>query len=162
MRFPLMHVSLFACVSSHLLLFSLPGMSDSLQPHRLQHARPLCPLPFPEVCPSSFPLHRWCHPAISFSDALFSFCSQYFPGSGTLLMNQLFASDDQNIGVSTPASVLPMKGWFLLRLTGLVSLLSEGLSGVSSSTIVPKHQFFSTQPSLQSSSHNRMWPLGRP
>ena len=144
------------------VFFSYPVRSSSLWPHGLQHARPLCPSPSLEVCPSSSPLYWWCHPAISSSDALFSFCSQYFPGSGTLLMNQLFASDDQNIGVSTPASVLPMKGWFLLRLTGLVSLLSEGLSGVSSSTIVPKHQFFSTQPSLQSSSHNRMWPLGRP
>ena len=83
MRFPLMLVYLFACVSSHLLLFSLPGMSDSFQPHKLQHARPLCPLPFPKVCPSSFPLHQWCHPAISFSDALFSFCPQSFAASGT-------------------------------------------------------------------------------
>ena len=36
-------------------------MSDSLQPHGLQHTRPLCPLPTLEVCPSSCPLHRWCH-----------------------------------------------------------------------------------------------------
>ena len=114
------------------MLLSFPVISDSLCPCKLQYARPLCPSPSLEVCPSSSPLYWWCHPAISSSDALFSFCSQYFPGSGTLLMNQLFASDDQNIGVSTPASVLPMKGWFLLRLTGLVSLLSKGLSDVFS------------------------------
>ena len=49
-----------------------------------------------------------------------------------------------------------------LRLTGLISLLSKGLSGVFSSTTVRRHQFFGALPSLQSSCHNRMWPLGRP
>ena len=57
-----------------LLLFSHPVVSDSLWPHGLQHARPFCPSPSPKVCPSSCPLHPWCHPAISSSDALFSFC----------------------------------------------------------------------------------------
>jgi len=53
-------------------------MSDSLQPHRLQHIRPPYPSPSPEVSPSSCPLHQLCHPAVSSSDALFSFCSQSF------------------------------------------------------------------------------------
>ena len=57
-----------------LLLFSCPVVSNSLQPHGLQHARPLCLSLSPEVCPSSCPLHQWCHPAISSFDALFSFC----------------------------------------------------------------------------------------
>ena len=48
-------------------------MPNSLQPHGQQHIRPPCPSPSPEVCPSSCLLHRWCHPAISSSDALFSF-----------------------------------------------------------------------------------------
>ena len=52
-----------------MLLFSHPVVSDSLRPHGLQHARPPCPSPSPEVCPSSCPLHRWCHPAISFPAA---------------------------------------------------------------------------------------------
>jgi len=56
------------------LLFSHPVMSDSLWPHGLQHSRPPCLLPSPGVCPSSCSLHQWCHPAISSSDALFSFC----------------------------------------------------------------------------------------
>ena len=47
-------------------------------------------------------------------------------------------------------------------LTGLISLLSEGLSGVFSSTTVQRHQFFGILPSLWSSSYNNMWPLGRP
>ena len=56
-------------------------MSDSLQPHGLQHTRPPCPSPFPEVCPGSCLLHWWCHPTISSSDALFSFSPQSFPAS---------------------------------------------------------------------------------
>ena len=125
------------------------------------NARPLCPSPFSEVCPSSCPLHWWCYPAISSSDVLFS-CPQSFPASGTFL-SQLFSSYGQKTGVSASASVLPtsIQGWFLLRLTGLISLPSKGLSGVFSSTIVQRHQFFSTLPSLWSHSYNHMWPLGR-
>ena len=48
-----------------------PVMSDSLQPNGLQHARPPCPTPSPEICPSSCPLHQWCHPVISSTDTLF-------------------------------------------------------------------------------------------
>ena len=139
---------------------NLWAMSNSLQPHGLQHARPLCPSPSHRVCPSSCPLNRQCHPPILI---LFSFCSQSFPASGTCPVSQLFASDDQNTGVSTSASVLSMsiQGWFPLGLTALITLLSKGLSEVFSSTIVRRHQLFCTLPSLWSNSHNHMWPLGR-
>ena len=62
-----------------------------------------------------------------------------------------FTSSDQSIGAS--ASVLPMsiQGWFPLGFTGLISLLSKGLSRVFSSTTSPKHQIFITQPSLWAS-----------
>ena len=45
-------------------------------------------------------------------------------------MSQFFASGGQSIGVSASASVLPMniQGWFPLRLTGLISVQSKGLS----------------------------------
>ena len=147
-----------------LLLFCCPVLLSSLQHHGLQHARPLRPSPSPKVCPSSCSLHQWCHPAISSSDALFSFCPQSFPTSRTFPVHQLFASDDQNTGVSASASVLPtsIQDWLPLRLTGLISLLSKGLSRVFSSTTVQRDQFFGTLPSLWSSSHNREWPLGRP
>ena len=104
------------------MLFSRPVLSDSLQPHGLQHTRPLCLSPPPGVCPNSCPLHHWCHPAISSSDALFSFCPQSFPVSGTFPVGWLFISGDQYTGASTSASVLPMsfQGWFPLRLTGLI------------------------------------------
>ena len=45
--------------------FSHSIVSDSLQPHGLQHARRPCPLPTPGVYPNSSPLSRWCHPTIS-------------------------------------------------------------------------------------------------
>ena len=41
-----------------------------------------------------------------------------------------------------------MQGWFPLGLTDLISLLSQGLSRVFSSTTVWKHQFFSVQSSF--------------
>ena len=90
----------------NLLLLSLSVMCNSLWPHGLQHARPPSPSPSPRACPSSCPLHWWHHPAISSSDALFSFCPQSFPASGTFPVSQLFTSDGQNPGVSALASVL--------------------------------------------------------
>ena len=47
-------------------------------------------------------------------------------------------------------------------LTGLISLLSKGLSEVFSSTTVQRHQFFGALPSLWPNSHNCTWPLGSP
>ena len=49
-----------------------------------------------------------------------------------------------------------------LKLTGLISLLSKGRSGVFSSMTVRRHQFFDGLHSFQSSSHNHTWPLLRP
>ena len=137
-------------------------MSNSLRPHGLQHSRPPCHSPSPTVCPSSCPLHWRCHPAISSSDTLFSFCPQSFPASGTFPKIRLFTSGDQNTGISTSVSFLPIsiQGWFPFWLTGLISLLSKGLS-VFSSTIVWSHQFFGSVPSLWSSAHNLTWPLRR-
>ena len=55
-----------------------------------------------------------------------------FQGSGSFPMSWLFTSGGQSIGASVSLSVLPMniQGWFPLGLTGLISLLSKGLSGV--------------------------------
>ena len=78
--------------------FSHWVMSDSLQPHELQHARPPCPSTTPRVHPNPCPLSRWCHPTISSSVIPFSSCPQSFPGSGSFPMSQLFASGGQSIG----------------------------------------------------------------
>ena len=71
-------------------------------------------------------------------------CPQFSPDSGWFPVSWLFASVGQSIRAS--ASVLPLniQGWFPLRLTGLIFLLSKGLSRVFSSTSVKKHQFLGT------------------
>ena len=69
-------LSLCLCPSRQLSLvkFSHSVVSDSLQPHELQHTRPPCPSPAPRVHPNSCLLSRWCHPAISSSVIPFSSC----------------------------------------------------------------------------------------
>ena len=108
----------------------------TLQPHGLQHSRTPCSSPTPGVCSSSCPLIQYCYLTISTSVTHFSSCLQSFPASGPFPMSQLFASGGQSIGASATASVLPMniQGLFLLGLTGLISLLSKGLSRVFSNT----------------------------
>ena len=130
--------------------FSHSVMSDSLQPHGLQHAKPACPLPTPGIYSNSCPLSQWCHPTISSSAVPFSSRLQSFPASGSFQMSQFFASGGQSIGVSASISVLPMniQDWFPLGWTGWISLQSKGLSRVFSNTTVQKHQFFSAQLSL--------------
>ena len=139
--------------------FSLSVMFDSLRPPGLWQARLSCPLLSPRICLNSCSLNRRCHPTISSSVNPFSSRPQSFPAPGSFPVSRLFASGDQSIGAS--ASVLPVniQGWFPLGLTGLISLLSKGLSRVFSSTTVQKHQFFGTQPSLWSSSYICTWKL---
>ena len=136
--------------------FSHTVVSDILRPHGLQHGRPPCPSPTPRAYSNPCPLSQWCHPTISSSVVPFSSCLHSFPASGSFPMSLFFALGGQSIGVSASTSVLPMsiQGWFPLRLTVLIFLLSKGLSGVFSSTIVHRHQFFSTPPSLRYSSRN--------
>ena len=136
-------------------------VSDSLQPHEWQHARPPCPAPTPGVYPNSCASSWWCHPAISSSVVPFSSCPQSIPTSESFPMSQLFAWGDQSIGVSTSASVLPMntQDWSPLVWTGWISLQFKGLSRVFSNTTVQKNQFFSAQLSSQSNSHIYTWPL---
>ena len=63
--------------------FSHSVVSDSLRPHKPQHARPPCPSPTPVVHPNPCPLSRWCHSAISSSVVPFSSCPQSCPASGS-------------------------------------------------------------------------------
>ena len=141
--------------------FSCSVVSNSLQPHEPQQARPPCPSPTPRVYPNSCPLSRWCHPIISSSVVPFSSCLQSFPRSGSFPMSQLFTSGLQSIGVAASTSVLPMntQDWSPLGWTGWISLQSKGLSRVFSNTTVQKHQFFGAQLSLKSNSHIHTWLL---
>ena len=118
--------------------FSLTVVSDSLWPHELHHARPLCPLPTPRVYSNSC-TSSWCyHPTTSSSVAPFSSSLQSFPASRSFQMSQFFPPDGQSIRVSASASVLPMniQDWFPLQWTGWISLQSKGLSRVFSRTTV--------------------------
>ena len=51
-----------------------------------------------------------------------------------------------SFSISLPMNI---QGWFPLRLTSLISLLSKGLSRVLFSIAIWKHQFFGTQSSFQ-------------
>ena len=84
-----------------------------------------------------------------------------FPNIRVFSNGQSFTSGGQSIGASASATVLAMniQDWFPLGLTGLISLLSKGLSRVFSNTTVQKHQFFGAQPSLWSYSHIHTWLL---
>ena len=102
------------------------------------------------------PSHPLSHP--------FSSCPQSFPASWTFPVIWLLESYGQSTGASASTSFLPINipGWFPLGSTGLVSLVSKGLSRVLSSTIIQKHQFFGAQPSSWSNSHICTWLLEKP
>ena len=86
---------------------------------------------YPRACSNSWQLSR-CHSNISPTVAPFSSCPQSFP------VSWFFTSGGQSIGASASASILPMntQGWFPLGLTGLISLLSKGVSRVFSNITI--------------------------
>ena len=144
--------------------FSRSVVSNSLQPHELQHTRPPCPSPTPEIHSESHPSSQWCHPAISSSVIPFSSCPQSLPASQSFPMSQHFACGGQSTGASALASFLPKKsqGWSPSEWTGWISLQSKGLSRVFSNTTVQKHPLFGAQLSSQSNSHIHTRPLEKP
>ena len=85
-------------------------MSDSLQPHEPQHARPPCPSPTPGVHLNPCPLSRWCHSTILSSVIPFFSCPQSFPASGSFLMSQLFLP---LIHLSIPLFFWSRDHWYL-------------------------------------------------
>ena len=131
--------------------FSHSVVSDSLQPHGLQHARPPCPSPTPSVYSHSCLLSRWCHPTISSSVIPFCSCPQSFPASGSFQMSQFFPSCGQSIGIWASASILPVsiQDWFPLGWTDWISLQSKRLSESS-----PTPQFKSINSSAFSFLHS--------
>ena len=139
-------------------------MSSSLRLHGLQHSKVPWPSLSSRVCSNSYPLGWWCHQTISSSAALLSYSLQSFPEAGSFPMSHLFELGSQSIGASPSTSGFPMniQGWFLLGLTGLISLLSQGLTRVFTSTIIWKHQFFGTQLTLWSNSHIHTRLLEKP
>ena len=132
--------------------FSCSVMSDSLQSHESQHARPLCPSPTPGVYPNSCPSSRWCHPAISSSVVPFSSCPQSLPASGSFPMSQLFMrwpkywSFSLNISPSNehPGLISFRMDWLdLLALLGTLKSLLQHHS--SKASILWRSAFFTVQ-----------------
>ena len=119
------------------LLFRHYVMFDSLPPHGQQHARFPCP---PTISQFAQTHVHWFCDAIQSSHPVVPFCLQSFPASGSFPMSQLFPSGSQSIGASASASVLPMniQGWFPLGLTGLIPLLSKGLSRINFQLSTPQ------------------------
>ena len=69
-----------------------------------------------------------------------------FPSIGSCSVSWHFASGAQTIGASASMLLMNSQDWFPLGLTGLIFLLSKGLSRVFPNTTVQKHQFFDAQP----------------
>ena len=136
------------------LFFSHPVLTESLRLHGLQHTTALSHtisqnLPkFISIALVMLSSHLILRCPLLLLPSIFSSIRDFSN------LSQLFAWDDQNTGASASASVFPMsiQGWFPLRLTSLISLLSMGLSGVFSYTIIQRHQFFGILPYLWSSS----------
>ena len=78
----------------------------------MDYRMPDCPSLSPRVCSDSCPLSWWCYLTISSSAALFSFCLQHFPASGSLPMSWLFTSCGQSIGASASITPMTIQGWF--------------------------------------------------
>ena len=125
------------------LLFSHQVMSDSSQPHGLQHTKLLCPSPSPRVYPSSCPLHQRCHPAVSSTVVPSSSCPQSLPASvfsneSTLHMRwPKFWSFSFNI---IPSKEIP--GLISFRMDGLDLLSVQGTLKSLLQHHSPKNPFF--------------------
>ena len=131
--------------------FSGSVVSDPLQPHESQYARPPCPSPTPGVHSDSRPSSGWWHPAISTSVVPFSSCPQSFPASESFPMSQLFAWGGQSTGVSALASALTKntQDWSPSEWTGWISLQSKDSQESS-----PTPQFKSINSSVLSFLHS--------
>ena len=144
--------------------FSLSVVSDSLQPHESQHARPPCPSPTPGVYSNPCPSSRWCHPTISSSVVPFSSCPQSLPASGSFPTESTFLMRWPKWSFSfsiSPSNEHPrlisfrMDWWDLLAVQGTLKSLLQHHSSKQLS-------FFGSQLSSQSNSHIHTWPLEKP
>ena len=144
--------------------FSRSVVSNSLGPHGLQHTRLPCPPPSPRACSNSCPLRQWCHPTsilcppLPLPPSIFPSIRVFSNESVLCIRWPKYRSFSFSISAFNEYS----GDWFPLGLTGLISLLSKGVSRVFSNTTVQKHQFFGNQVSLWSNSHIHTWLLEKP
>ena len=145
----LWNIDLLDVISS--VQFSRSVVSDCLQPHESQHARPPCPSPMPEVHSDSCPLSQWCHPAISSSVVLFSSCPQSLPAS---VFSRVTSSSEVAKVLSFSFSIIPSKEipglisfrmdwWDLLAVQGTLQSLLQHHS--SNASILQHSAFFTVQ-----------------
>ena len=126
---------------------SVAQLCPTLQPHALQHARLPCSSPSPRVCSDSRPLSndviQPSHPLLPPSPAALNLSQhQGFPRESALPIR---CPKYWSFSVS-PSNEYP--GFISFRIDWLISLQSEGLARVFSSTTIQQNQFFSTQHSL--------------
>ena len=162
--------------SYSLRLFSCSVVSNSLWPHRLQHARIPYPSPSPRAWSNSCPSSRtWmpsnhlilCHPLL--------LLSSIFPSIRVFSNKCVFHirwpkywSFNFSICPSSEYSGLisfRIDRFDLLAVQRTLrgfSLQSKGLPRVFSNPIVQKHQFFGAQLSSQDNSHIHTWLLEKP
>ena len=142
----------FKRVRYYSVQFSYSVVSDSLQPHELQHARPPCPSPTPGVHPNPCPSNGWRHPTILSSVVPFSSCPQSFPVSGSSNESALhirwpkYWSFSFNIGPSNehPGLIFFRMDWLdLLAVQGTLNSLLQHHS--SKASILRCSAFFIVQ-----------------
>ena len=151
----------FLCNFSGSVQFNRSVVSDSLQPHEWQYARPPCPSTTSRVHFNSHPSSWWCHPGISSSVIPFSSCPQ-IPPSIRVFSNESTLRMRWPKYWSFSFSIIPSK-----EIPGLISFRMDWLDLLAvqrtlknlSTTTVQKHQFFGTQLSSQSNFHihPRLW-----
>ena len=125
-------------------------MSNSLQPHGLQHARLPCLSPTPRACSNSCPPSSHlilCHPLLLLP-SVFPSIRVFSSESDLLIKWPKYWSFSFCISPSEKHSRL-----ISLGLTGLISLLSKGHSRVFFKTTVEKRQFFGTHILMVQLSH---------
>ena len=143
--------------------FSRSVVSNSLQPHESQHARPPCPSPTPGVLSNSRPSSQWWHPAVLSSVVPFSSYPQSLQASESFPMSQLFTWGGQSTGVS--ALIIPSKehpGLISFRMYWLDSLAVRG----TLKSLLQNHSSKSINSSLLSFLHSptyiHTWLLEKP
>ena len=126
--------------------FSCSVMSDSLRPHGLQHARPLCQSPTPGVYSNSCPLvgdaiqpsHPLSSPSLTLNLSQHQGLFKWVSSSNQVAKVLEFQLQHQSLQINT-------QDWSPLGRISWISLQSKGLSRVFSNTTVQKHQFFAAQ-----------------
>ena len=135
------YIHYYTICRAHSWWCSISKSYPTLQAHGLKHSRLPCPSLCPRVCSNSCPLSQRCYLTISSSVTPFSFCLQFFPASGSFLVSHSLhqVARVMEIQLQHQSFQWIFKVLFLLGLTALISLLSQGLSWVFSSTTIWKH-----------------------